>query len=90
MYVCLENWIKWRKGLVKTEYVHCHPSWPGERQSLDAEIQVSLWELRARSVTEGVGALNPISYGGAIGPPLGFTGRKLKIGLARRAKLLRL
>ena len=28
--------------------------------------------------------------GGAYGPPLRFTGRKLKIGLARRAKLLRL
>jgi len=32
-------WVEWRQHLIRSNYVHCHPSWPGDRENLEAETE---------------------------------------------------
>lgn len=32
-----QRWVEWKQHLVRSQYVFCHPAWPGERESLEAE-----------------------------------------------------
>ena len=33
-----QRWIEWKQHIVRSQYIYCHPAWPGERESLEAEI----------------------------------------------------
>ena len=32
-------WLQWKKRLIRSQYTYCHPAWPAERESLEAEKQ---------------------------------------------------
>ena len=32
-------WVEWRQHLVRGNYRHCHPSWPNDRENLEAETE---------------------------------------------------
>lgn len=32
-------WAEWRQHLVRGSYRHCHPSWPNDRENLEAETE---------------------------------------------------
>ena len=34
-----QRWIEWKQHIVRSQYIFCHPAWPGERESLEAEIE---------------------------------------------------
>lgn len=32
-------WVEWRQHLVRSNYLNCHPAWPGDRENLESETE---------------------------------------------------